>query len=254
MERINIWENTNNDCVYLDYYKPIRQTSNTAMVIFPGGAYTHLAEHEGRGYAEMFNLMGIPCFVLNYRVAPNRFPTELQDARRSVQFVRKNCEKFGISKDKVLVIGSSAGGHLTALLSTFKGEIESFADEISLEDYVPNAQILCYPVISSDESVFHKGSFESLLGERYFEKDKFSVDLLVDKTTPKAFIWHTSEDNSVNVINSFRYATALRNNEIPFELHVFPHGAHGLAYANSDNHVAQWVGLLKNWLILNKYL
>ena len=145
-------------------------------------------------------------------------------------------------------MGSSAGGHLTALLCTYFDDIGEEQDELFKEDFLPNGQILCYPVISSDESISHKGSFKNLLGEKYAEKEKYSPELLVESTTPPAFIWHTAEDNGVPCVNSYRYATALWEQKIPCELHVFPEGAHGLGVAPQLPHVAQWTDLLKNWL------
>jgi dipeptidyl aminopeptidase/acylaminoacyl peptidase len=127
-------------------------------------------------------------------------------------------------------------------------------DELDKVDCIPNAQILCYPVISSDESISHSGSYKNLLGERYFEREKFSPELLVTENTPKAFIWHTANDQAVCVENSHRYAIALSRKGVPCELHVFPFGRHGLALCLDDNHVAQWKGLLVNWLKLNEWL
>ena len=114
---------------------------------------------------------------------------------------------------------------------------------------IPNATILCYAVchMPDETGVAHVGSFQSLLGDRT-DYEKFSNDLNVSDTTPPAFLWHTSNDDCVNVINSYLYAKALREHHIPHELHVFPEGYHGLGLAQDNPHVAQWSGLLKNWL------
>ncbi len=251
-QKILLWQNTE---VEMYHYPAIRHASDCAVIILPGGGYAHLAPHEGKGYAQLFNTFGIDAFVLQYRVSPNRFPLPLLDARRAIRYVRSKAAEFNISKDKILIMGSSAGGHLAALTSTYLEKIEGEdIDEIDNEDFIPNGQILCYPVISCDESISHAGSYKNLLGERYEEREAFSPDLLVTEKTPKAFIWHTAEDAAVNVINSYRYAEALRRNHISHELHIFPHGPHGLGLAYSDPHVAEWTQLFRRWLMLNGFL
>ncbi len=247
-----LWENSDIEIVY---YRALRRATNAAVVILPGGGYTGRAAHEGEGYARLFDTFGMDAFVVNYRVSPNRFPLPLLDARRAIRFVRSKAEELDIAKDKILIMGSSAGGHLAALTSTYLAPIDGEGvDMIDNEDFLPNAQILCYPVISCDESVSHAGSYKNLLGERYDEREKFSPDLLASEKTPTAFIWHTANDAAVNVINSYRYATALRMNNIPHEVHVFPDGPHGLGLAYSNPHVAEWTQLLRRWLSFNGYI
>ena len=239
----------------IEWYEPKEKKTDAAVLVFPGGAYSALCDYEGKDYAEYLNSLGMTAFVVYYRRTPNHFPFPLLDARRAVRFVRKNAEKFGIAEDKIAVMGSSAGGHLCSLVSTYKGAIDGEGvDEIDLVDYIPNAQILCYPVISSDESVAHIGSFQNLLGARFAEKEKFSTDLLVTADTPKAFVWHTSEDKGVAVQNAYLYASALAKHGVPCELHIFPYGPHGCALALDRPHVAQWCELLINWFKLNGWL
>ncbi|MBE7036401.1 MAG: alpha/beta hydrolase [Ruminococcaceae bacterium] len=238
----------------ISYYKPEEKISDWSVVIFPGGGYSHRAEHEGKGYAEFLNANGIAAFVVDYRVSPNRFPAELSDARRGIRFVRNRAEEFGIRKDKIAVMGSSAGGHLAALVSNYKEELpgEPF-DIIDEEDYLPNAQILCYPVIRVTPDFGHTGSGKNLLGEDY-EKlaEQFNLDGMVTEHTPPAFIWHTFNDGGVSVLNSLSYTEALYRHKVPTELHVFPEGPHGLGLANAEPrinpHVAQWSELLIQWM------
>lgn len=174
------------------------------------------------------------------------------DARRAVRFVRNKAEEYGIDKNKIAVMGSSAGGHLAALVSTYTKPIDfEGLDEIDNENFLPNAQILCYPVIChpADDGVAHTGSYRSLLDDKYYDLAK-EVDpaLNVNETTPIAFIWHTANDNAVNVINSYTYATELRKNNISCEMHIFPEGPHGLGLAPNNPHVAKWSELLIGWL------
>ena len=172
------------------------------------------------------------------------------DERRAVRFVRAKAEEYGISKDKIAVMGSSAG-HLAALVSTYTKPIDfENLDEIDNENFLPNAQILCYPVIChpAGDGVAHAGSYLNLFGDNYDALAK-EVDraLNVTKATPKAFIWHTANDSGVNVINSYTYATALRKNCVSKEMHIFPNGPHGLGLAENMPHVEQWSNLLINW-------
>ena len=153
---------------------PEKKLSDAAIIICPGGGYGGLADHEGSAYAEFFAGNGITSFVLNYRVAPYRFPLPLNDSRRAIRFVRAHADEYGIDTQKIAIMGSSAGGHLSALTSTYKGLLPNEdLDETDKQDSIPNAQILCYPVIiSPDEGgISHVGSYENLLGGKDREKE-----------------------------------------------------------------------------------
>lgn len=252
MQTIHMWDKIPGLCEeepVLEYYAAENKITDATVVIFPGGGYGGRAPHEGQGYAEYFNSIGMDAFVCEYRVSPHRFPLELLDARRAVRYVRAHAAEYGVNPDKVAVMGSSAGGHLAALVSTYTAPIEFEEDETDRICPIPNATILCYPVchMPDETNIAHVGSFNNLLGERK-DYENFSPDLLVNDTTPTAFIWHTSDDGCVNVINSYLYAKALREHGILHEMHIFPHGNHGLGIAADFPHVAQWTGLLKNWL------
>ena len=251
MQIYNLWDEKAQEDVIMEYYEPLKKSSDAAVIIFPGGGYTWLADHEGEGYAQLLNVFGISAFVVKYRVYPNLFPAPLLDARRAIRFVRFHANKFAINKSKVLVMGSSAGGHLAALVSTYLEEIGEPNDALCQESFLPNGQILCYPLISSDESISHKGSYRSLLGDKYENRQDYSPELLISEKTPPAFIWHTANDELVPSENSYRYAEMLTKNGIACELHVFPFGNHGLGIANGDRQVNQWVYLLQNWLRSN---
>jgi acetyl esterase/lipase len=253
MVEFTLWEQEG--ATKIVWHQPKEKKTDACVVVFPGGGYAALCDYEGKDYAEWLNSLGITAFVVYYHIFPDRFPLPLLDARRAVRFVRANAEKFGIATDKVAVMGSSAGGHLCALTSTYTSKIDGEGvDEIDGYDFLPNAQILCYPVISSDESIFHGGSYQNLLGDRYEEKASYDPELLATESTPPAFIWHTAEDQLVPVANSCRYVTRLAKLGVYSELHVFPFGAHGRALALDIPHTAQWKGLLANWLKLMGWL
>ncbi|MBE6541221.1 MAG: alpha/beta hydrolase [Ruminococcaceae bacterium] len=254
MEKIKMWDNIPGMCEVepeLEYYPAEHKTTRATVICFPGGGYSKLTAREGTGIAEFFNSLGMDAFVCRYRVFPHLFPLPLLDARRAVRCVRANADIFGIDADKIAVIGCSAGGHLVSLVSTY-GEIIEFedTDEIDKVSPFPNATILCYPVIHMSDDLFvaDVGSFNKLLGEDYPNKEMFSTERLVNDSTPPAFIWCTSNDRGANVINCYLYAKALREHNIPHEMHIFPIGGHGLALAPNNPHIAQWTKLLKNWL------
>lgn len=257
-EIFNLWENEipyfiGGEAPTITYYKAQRKLGRGTVVVCPGGGYSGRAAHEGGCYAEYLNSRGLDAFVLDYRVAPNKYPAALSDARRAIRFVRHNAEKFGIDPDKIAIMGSSAGGHLAAHASTYIGELsEEVGDEIDRESYIPNGQILCYPVIDKEG---HLGSYQNLLGEKLDELwASVTPYNLASEKTPPAFIWHTADDSCVDVKNTYRYATRLRELLVPSELHVFPHGKHGLGLANApwieEPHVTPWSELMISWLEL----
>lgn len=229
--------------------------SKGAVVVFAGGGYAMRAEHEGKGYAEFLNSIGVTAFVVDYRVAPYKHPAQISDAIRAVRYVRHYADKYGIDKDKIAVMGSSAGGHLAASVSVhYDKKMYDETDVIDKEDCRPNATILCYPVIDMFE-YRHDGSRQCLIGERALHADKEFMSLYkhITMNTPQAFIWHTSSDQAVPVENSLLYADALSKKQVPFEMHIYPIGRHGLGVAPELPHVAQWTTALDNWLKLIEF-
>ncbi|MDD6214629.1 MAG: alpha/beta hydrolase [Firmicutes bacterium] len=256
-DKKNLWENTPGICdeiPTITSYIPENKKSDAAIVIFPGGGYAIRAAHEGQGYAEFLAENGLCAFVVDYRVAPHKFPLPLLDARRGVRTVRYYAEKYGIDKNKIAVMGSSAGGNLAAITSTYYDKIDfEGADEIDKEDFIPNAQILCYPVIDLIGEYAHIGSTENLLGDRIDEMaEKLSPAIIAKKGTPQTFIWHTFADDCVNVNNTIKYIKKLKEIGTDTECHIFSKGGHGLGLAPGDDdvskNVAQWGGLLLKWL------
>ncbi len=240
----------------LNYFPTKDKKGDGTVLIFAGGAYRLRSPHEGVGYAEYLNSIGLDAFVLEYRVKPTEFPYPLLDARRAIRFIRANAEKFGINPEKIAVMGSSAGGHLAAMVSTYKEKIDGEeCDALDTVDFLPNAQILCYPVL---DMWGHPGSFINLLGQNYSQHKKITPYYNADKDTPPLFLWHTSTDPAVDVNGSFRYATRLHELGIPMEMHIYPTGGHGLGLANDEKHVCpyvkSWADNLAAWLRFNGYL
>jgi acetyl esterase/lipase len=214
-----------------------------------------MISYEGRDVCNRFNELGIHSFMLEYRVAPNRHPAPLLDVAEAIKIIRRNAEKWNVKPDKIAVLGFSAGGHLAASACVHYTLAESLVpegkDKISAR---PDAGILCYPVLSSGE-FGHGGSLKNLLGENSSDEmmKKMSLELNVHKNMPPIFLWHTANDQSVPVENSLLFAEALSSEKIPFELHVYPDGPHGMGMADgtgtsTDPHVATWVNLCFDWL------
>lgn len=237
----------------LEYYAAEVKRGRGAIVIFPGGGYSHRAEHEGAGYAKFFNENGLDAFVLQYRVHPTRFPYPLLDARRALRFVRANAERFGIDPQKIAVMGSSAGGHLAALVSTYSGKIDGEGcDAIDSASFAPNAQILCYPVTDIDS---HRGSYNNLLGERVEELcERVNPISICPPNAPRAFIWHTETDTCVKVASTYKYAMKLRSLGIRHEMHIYPDGWHGMGLAEQSPVVRRWSRDLLFWLEYIKFI
>lgn len=222
------------------------------VVVLPGGGYRNRAAHEGAPIAQFFNTQGLHAVVVDYRVHPNRFPSGLSDVQRVVRTVRQHAKEWNIDPDRIVICGFSAGGHLAAS-SILYGDVYSSVldskDEADSLDHMPNGAILCYPVISVENDFGHEPSGKYLLGEKYEEckKDFFLAKHITEKT-PKVFMWHTSDDQTVNVKNSLVFGEYLRDNGIPFELHVYPHGKHGLGLAPDHDDVKAWATLAADWV------
>lgn len=224
------------------------------IVIYPGGGYHKRAYHEGEPVAEFFNRRGFHAVVAEYRVAPNRDPAPLADAQRAVKLVRYHADEWKIDPNRIVTLGFSAGGHLCASTLVCDEVIPEghTPDAIDAMPHRPNGGILCYPVISVESDYGHTGSGKNLLGERYeTEKAAYNLSKKVTEDTPKAFLWHTSDDASVNVKNSLIFAERMRDAGIPFELHVFPHGKHGLGLAPDHADIRQWADLAADWVERN---
>lgn len=214
------------------------KATGAAMVICPGGGYGGLAAHEGKDYALWLNESGISGFVLKYRLgsAGYHHPTMLEDAARAVRLVRARAAEWKIDPQRVGIIGSSAGGHLAStLLTHFDSGKPDAVDEVDRQSSRPDLGILCYPVISMAEFT-HQGSRNNLLGPKPSSDLIWllSNELQVTPQTPPCFLWHTSDDPVVPVENSLLFAAALRKAAVPFDLHIYQKGPHGLGLGTRD--------------------
>jgi acetyl esterase/lipase len=208
------------------------EATGAAIVVCPGGGYGALAPHEGRDYALWLNQHGVAAFVLKYRLGSHgyRHPVMLNDAARAVRLVRSRAGEWGLDVKRVGIMGSSAGGHLAStLLTHFDGGKPDAEDPVDRQSSRPDAGILCYAVITLGEYT-HQGSKKNLLGENPSPDlvKLLSNELQVTKDTPPCFVWHTQEDTAVPVENSLQFVAALRRAGVPFDLHIYQKGRHGI--------------------------
>lgn len=242
-----------NDVPTVTLFQP-EKPCGTAIVVCPGGGYAGLADHEGSAYAKFLNRFGVTALVLKYRLGTSgyRHPSMLQDAERAVRFVRAHASEWSVDPEKVGIMGSSAGGHLASTLLTHWQEARpEVADSIDKLSSRPTFGILCYPVITMGEYT-HQGSKDLLLGEHPDAAlvDNLSNEKQVNEKTPPTFLWSTSDDAVVPVVNSLHFAEALYKNKVPFEIHVYPHGPHGLGLGGEPEapKLLPWTAELVRWL------
>jgi acetyl esterase/lipase len=234
--------------------------AGAAMVICPGGGYGMLADHEGRDYALWLNQHGVAGFVLKYRLGSHgyRHPSMLLDAARAVRWVRAHASDFKIDTHRVGIMGSSAGGHLASTLLTHfdEGDTNS-ADMLERQSSRPELGILCYPVISMGEFTHH-GSRENLLGQNPSPEDVklLSNELQVTPQTPPCFLWTTFEDDIVPMENTMMFAEALRKNHVPFDLHIYQKGGHGMGLGDKPPfaHTHPWAADCLVWLKVQGFI
>lgn len=231
------------------------------VVICPGGGYEMTSDREAEPIAMQFLAAGFHAALLRYSVAPARYPEALLQLAKAIALLRENAEKYHIDTEKVIVQGSSAGGHLAASMGVFwKKEFLAKALGTSSEMLRPNGLILSYPVITSGEKA-HEGSFQNLLGEDYQKEEmrkSISLETCVTKDAPQTFLWHTATDNVVPVENSLLFFHALHKAGVSVEMHIYPVGAHGLSLANEETssedgfgvqeECQSWIRLACRWL------
>jgi acetyl esterase/lipase len=243
----------------LTVYLPDKQnTSGTAVIICPGGGYSILAAgHEGHDVAKRFNEMGVTAFVLKYRLPDeqtmhNKEIGPLQDAQRAIQLVRTNASEWKIDKNRIGIMGFSAGGHLASAAGTnFK---HSYIENKQNTNLRPDFMILIYPVISLDDSIGHKGSRERLLGNNPSAEKilKYSNHTKVTSETPTTFLVH-AKDDGVSIHNSLVFAEALKKNKVAYRIHVYEKGGHGYGMNNPTSDV-KWMDLVERWLREKEWL
>jgi acetyl esterase/lipase len=244
----------------LTVFLPMAGKGNgTAVVVCPGGGYTHLAmTHEGTDVAKWLNSLGITAFLLKYRLPSDETMVDktigpLQDAQRAIQLVRERAAEWSLDAGKVGILGFSAGGHLASTAGTHF--LQTTIDNPAQVSLRPDFMVLLYPVISFSDSIGHTGSRESLIGKH---PDPalvlaYSNERQVTAQTPPTFIIHAEDDKTVPVLNSLNFYEALVRHGVRSELHVYPRGGHGWGLWNPLSR-DQWPDRLKEWMEVNGWL
>jgi len=247
----------------IEVYLPSKQNATgQAIVICPGGGYGMLAyDWEGTDIAKWLNANGVAAIVLKYRLPNSKSNIDpklspLLDAQRAIRTVRANADKWNIKKDKIGIMGFSAGGHLASTAGThFDRENPGAADSIDRISSRPDFMILMYPVISMSQSYMHEGSRNNLIGTSADSTTAkyYSNDLQVTRETPPTLLIHASDDKAVPVENSLVFYQALVKNNVPAEMHIYPYGGHGFSLAIGKGYLASWTDRCIDWLrSLNK--
>jgi acetyl esterase/lipase len=241
------------------FLPPADKRNGTAVIVCPGGGYTHLAfTHEGTDVAAWLNSLGITAFLLKYRLPSDETMVDksigpLQDAQQAIYIVRSGAAQWGLDTGRIGILGFSAGGHLASTAGThFNHVVIPDEGNVSVR---PDFMVLLYPVISFDDSTGHRGSRDNLIGKNPSASAirEYSNQLQVTDGTPPAFLVHAEDDRTVPVINSISFYEALMRHHVPSEMHIFPKGGHGFGMHNSTS-VEQWPDLLRGWMEANGWL
>ncbi len=226
------------------------------VIVLPGGGYQVTAKSEGEPTALAFLHGGVQAFLLEYSVAPARWPQQLLETAAAIAWLRSNARKYGVNPHKIAVCGFSAGGHLAGCAANlWDHEVIRTTLGLTEGQARPDAAILSYPVISMGE--FGGGmTKDNLFGELPVAAET-SLENSVTAQNPPTFLWATYTDGSVPVENTMMYASALRKCNVPFELHIFHKGPHAMGIAteesawqedHTDERAAQWHPLCVSWL------
>ena len=242
----------------LTAFLPASNPTHTAVVVAPGGGYVHLAmDYEGYDVARWLNAHGVAAFVLQYRLGPKyRDPIELEDAQRAVRMVRAAAARNGIATDHIGMWGFSAGGHLAATAGTQfdagRGDATDAIDRVSSR---PDFLVLAYPVITMRRELTHMGSHDALLGAdaTAAEETRMSAETRVTARTPPTFLFATTDDDVVPVMNSVLFYEAMVRAKVPAEMHLFQHGRHGVGLGEKEAELRVWPELLLKWMVERGY-
>ena len=254
-EEYNFLQGGTLSCMAMDFpWDRPHEWKRPAVIVVPGGGYGMVSNREGEPVASAFFAKGFQAFILKYMVAGQgvAYPEQLLELAAAVDYVKKNADAFDVNKDEIFVVGFSAGGHLTGNLAIEYAHVFEKAG-VAL-DCKPTAVGLCYPVISQIHG--HQGSYDNLL-RGYSDEEKkellktLNLNEAVTEDTPPAFLWATATDGSVPADNALRYAMALADKGVLYELHVYPGGYHGLSTCSpevNENHggrfprASAWIG------------
>jgi acetyl esterase/lipase len=224
-----------------------------ALLVLPGGGFREHTPHDGLAYAHWLNSIGLGAVVLEYRLRPDPFPAAVQEARTALAALLSGELLPGADRDRIGVIGSSAGGLLAGLLAT--GAVLSFEPT---PDVVPRPAFHVQSYGLADLRLLPPGAVAGLLGDDVHRAAaELSPVTHVDADTAPTFVWATAQDGP-GLPNALEWARVLAENRVPVELHVYPQGRHGVGLADGVGwggfgeeaivHTARWTEAFRTWL------
>ncbi len=221
-----------------------------AILIFPGGAYATLSAREAEPIAAQYFANGYQCFILSYDVAPHCYPQQLLQAGMAMLWLRREGRRYGVDPEHIAVAGFSAGGHLAGCVSLLWDDPalgEAFGEECAR--IRPDAAVLSYPVVTSDERFWNADSFRNFCGSAV-PYARYSLERCARSDAPPAFLWATTPDDCVPVENALMLYSALHGAGVPVELHIFEEGWHGLSTADIETSDKEqpFMARVRTWL------
>lgn len=234
-----------------------------AILVIPGGGYTMVSDREAEPVALAYASHGFQAFVLRYSVLPVAWPAQLLEAAEAMHQIRAHADDWYLNPDQVATLGFSAGGHLAAGLATLADQPFMVKQGYQAADIRANVLLLGYAVVSlSATAAVHAGPDPMQQAVHAQDgpllKEATELQQQVTTTTPPTFLWATATDAVVPVQNSLQFASALDQANVPFALHIFPQGHHGLSLANALTNgrhgtdleltVTPWLKLSLQWL------
>ncbi|SFL35528.1 Acetyl esterase/lipase [Paenibacillus sp. 1_12] len=237
------------DCPAITPYLLQSDQPSPCMIICPGGGYRALSEQDGEPTARWLNQLGISAVVLKYRVAPYHHPCPLTDAQRAIRYIRYSAKEWNIDPQRIGILGFSSGGHLAATAGTHPDSGKpAHEDPIERESSEVSLMVLCYARITM---LHYEHPYNAnLMGPnpsyetRYF----LSNEKHVNADTPPVFLWITADDQNIQTGHNLLFASALSDHKIPFEMHIFESGKHGLGLAEDHPSAKHWPRLCQIWL------
>lgn len=247
---LKVWENTPptenglTDEAEIIVYKPqtISEAPIPAVLIFPGGGYAGVSmQYEGHAVARWMASQGIVGVILKYRLPNQHKEVPFDDACKALQIIKDHSTEWNIDISKIGLVGFSAGGHLAAVLSTYYAD-----NDLCLRSAFT---ILFYPV-TTFETLTKGGTRNNLMGMEPSGSDIFtySAEKQVSENTAPTIIFTANDDNSVPSTFSSNYYNALRRNNVPASLYIFPKGGHGWGFLPEYKYNEQALSLLKDWI------